>query len=180
MKKLLLGSALIGALALPQAVQAQKLVCVNGDELLKESHYAQELKAQLTKKKAELIKKYQQKAKELISKLKSLQRELSSGLLSEEAQKQKQEEYMKLQQQLQMLQMEAQQEAQRYITKQLQKLDSLTKAAVKALAKTVGFDAAIDCNALLYHSPKIDITPQVAKVIDQLASQNNETSEGKK
>ena len=175
MKKLLAGMVFLGAVSLPQMVQAQKLVCVNGDELLKESHYAKELKEQLSKKKAELIKKYQQKAQELIAKLKSLQKELSSGLLSEDAQKQKQQEFTKLQQQLQMLQMEAQQEAQKYITEQLQKLDKLTRTALKVLAKTIGFDAAMDCNALLYHSPKIDITPEVAKVIDQLAQQSNST-----
>ena len=181
MRKLLLGASLLGIFSIAPAVQAGEIVCVNGDELIKESHFAQQLKREVEAKKKEFIEKYQKKAQELVQKLQKLQKELSSGLLSEEAKKQKQEEYIKLQQELQQLQIEAQQEAQKYITEQLQRLDKLTKAALKALAKVKGFEAAVDCNALLYHSPEIDITKDVAKVVDQLAEQtkNNLPTMGK-
>jgi len=176
MKKLLVKGLTLGFLALPLSVGAEEIVCVNGDELLKESHYAQELKQEIIEKRKELMEKYQKKAQEIAQKLKKIQEEVTSGLLSAEAQKQKREEYVKLQQELQTLQFQAQQEAQKFIAEQLQKLDSLTKAALKALAKVKGFKAALDCNSLLYYSKNIDITPEVAKIVDQLApKEGNET-----
>ena len=176
MRKLLLGASLLGFLSLIPVAQAGEIVCVNGDELIKESQFAQKLKSEIEAKKREFIEKYQKRAQELIQKLQKLQQELSSGLLSEEAKKKKEEEFVKLQQELQTLQIEAQQEAQKYITEQLQKLDRLTKAALKALAKVKGFEAALDCNTLLYYSSDVDITKDVAKVVDQLAEQGEQSN----
>ncbi|RTZ61370.1 MAG: hypothetical protein DSZ31_00395 [Gammaproteobacteria bacterium] len=146
-------------------------VCVNGDKLLKESEYAQKLKKEVEKKRKEFIEKFQEKARELVTKIRQLQTELSSGMLSDEAKKEKQKELIKLQQELQMLQITTQQEVQRYITSQLQKLDKLTKSALKALSRVKGFKVALDCNAVLYYDPSVDITDEVAKILDQLAEE---------
>ena len=148
-----------------------EFVCVNGDELIKESRYAQKLKQEVAKKREEMLKQFRERAKELVTKIRQIQTELNSGMLSKDAKEEKQKELVKLQQELQMLQFTLQQEAQKYITAQLQKLDKLTKSALKALAKVKGFKVAYDCNALLYYDPSIDITDEVAKILDQLAQE---------
>ncbi len=149
---------------------SQGLVCVNGDELLKDSVYAAQLKQQLEEEQKKLQEKYKKLAQQIVEKLKKLQKELQSGLLSDKAKQEKQQEFVKLQQQLQQLQFQAQMEGQRLVMEKLKQLDKLTKAALKALAQTEGFEAAIDCKSLLYYDPSIDITKKVAKVLDQLAS----------
>ena len=158
-----------GAISL--GANASEIVCVNGDELLKVSQFAQELKKEVEQKREEIISQYQQKAQKILERLKSLQQELSSGLLSDEAKKKKQREYMQLQAQLQTLQMETQQQLQQYLSQTLKKLDQITKAALKVLAKTENFKVAADCKSLLYYDPSVDITKQVAKILDQLARQ---------
>lgn len=155
--------------------KASEVVCVNGDELFKLSKYAQELKKEADKRRNEILSQYREKAQKLIEKLKSLQKELSSGLLSDEAKKQKQKEFMELQRELQTLQIQTQQEMQNYIKTTLENLDKLTKSALKVLSKTEGFKIALDCNAVLYYDPSADITKEVAKILDQLAKQAKET-----
>lgn len=174
MKKLPLVGIAVFSFLVGASVNATDVVCVNGNELIKDSQYAQQLKHEIEIKKQQIIVKYRQEAQKLIEQLQKLQKELSSGLLSSEAKKQKQEEYIKLQQRLQLLQLQAQQEVQKYISEQLQKLDKLTKAALKVLAKAKGFDIAADCNNLLYYSPNVDITKDVAKIIDQMVQKNRE------
>ena len=169
MRKIKLALAALSFGFFSLSAQSSEIVCVNGDELLKLSSYAQQLKQEVEAKKQEILNKYQQKAKQIVEKLKALQQELSSGLLSEEAKKEKQQEFMKLQAELQSLQMQMQQELRRYITQTLQNLDKLTKAALKALAQTEHFKVAADCKSLLYYDPSVDITKEVAKVLDQLA-----------
>ncbi|HIP86756.1 MAG TPA: OmpH family outer membrane protein [Aquifex sp.] len=146
-------------------------VCVNGDKLLKESEYAQKLKKEVEKKREKFTENFQEKARQLVKRIRELQNELSSGMLNDEAKREKQKELIKLQQELQMLQITIQQELRKYITSQLKKLDTLTKSALKALAKVKGFKVASDCNALLYYDPSVDITDEVAKVLDQLAEE---------
>ena len=157
--------------ALSFGAKAADIVCVNGDELFKLSQYAQELKKEADKKRNEILSQYRQKAQKIIERLKALQQELSSGLLSDEAKKQKQKEFMELQRELQMLQIQTQQEMQRYIKTALENLDKLTKSALKVLSKTEGFKVALDCNSVLYYSPSVDITKEVAKILDQLAKE---------
>ncbi len=174
MKKLPLVGIAVFSFLVGSSVNATDVVCVNGNELIKDSQYAQQLKHEIEIKKQQIIAKYRQEAQKLIEQLQKLQKELSSGLLSSEAKKQKQEEYIKLQQRLQLLQLQAQQEVQKYISEQLQKLDKLTKAALKVLAKAKDFDIVADCNNLLYYSPSVDITKDVAKIIDQMVQKNRE------
>ena len=156
-------------------VTAGELVCVNGDKLFELSTAAKQLKSEMEQKRNEIIKDYQAKFQEIQKKLQTLQQELQSGLLTDEAKKQKQKEFIKLQQELQKLQIQAQMELQKFAEQQLKKLDKLVKSSLKALAKTEGFKAVTDCQRLIYYEPDIDITPKVAKVIDQIAK----TSKGK-
>jgi outer membrane protein len=158
------------------SANATELVCVNGDELFKLSNAAQQLKKEMEQKRDQIIKNYQNKAQDIQKKLQTLQQELQSGLLTDEAKKAKQEEFIKLQQELQKLQYQAQMELQKFAGQQLKKLDELVKSALKALSKTEGFKAVADCQRLLYADPSIDITQKVAKVIDQIAK----TAKGKK
>ena len=177
MKKLPLIGLTVLSFFVDSSVNATEVVCVDGNELIKDSQYAQQLKQEIEVKKQQIIAKYRQEAQKLIEQLQKLQKELSSGLLSPEAKKQKQEEYIKLQQKLQFLQIQAQQEVQKYIFQQLRKLDKLTKAALKVLVKVKGFDMVADCNNLLYYSANVDITKDVARVIDQMVQKNKEGEE---
>jgi outer membrane protein len=168
-KKLIPFLGIVGFLNLGYS---QNLVCVNGDELIKDSVYASELKQQLEEEQKQFQEKYQKKAQELLNRLKQLQKELQSGLLSDEAKKEKEKEFLKLQKELQQLQFQAQMEAQKLVMEKLKKLDKLTKAALKVLSQTEGFSAAVDCKNLLYYDPSIDITKKVAKILDQLAEKS--------
>ncbi len=169
MKKLLAGLAIIGASA--HTLNAADLVCVNGDKLIQESNYAKELKNQLQQKAKELQQQIASKIKAIQNKLSQLQKELQSGVLTKEAKKAKEEEFIKLQQQLQMYQLQYQQQLRAYFQSEFKKLNDLVQAALKALAKTEGFKAAANCKDLLYYDPSIDITTQVVKLVDQLAKQ---------
>ena len=111
-------------------------------------------------------------SQEIKKKLEKIQQELNSGLLSEEAKKEKQKEYINLQMELQQLQYQLSQELQEYAQKVLKKLDNMTRMAVKALQRTLGFKAVADCNALFYYDKSIDISPMVAKILDQMAKEN--------
>jgi len=177
MKKNFLGLVLVITSMVGLPLSAAEVVCVDGNELLKYSQYGQELKQNVEQKKVEIMTKYRQKAQNLIKKLEKIRNELSSGLLSEDAKKEKQKELVKIQQELQLLQLQAQQEIQMYINQQLQKLDKLAKSALKALSQVKGFEIAIDCNSLLYYSPKVDITKDVAKIVDQLWKKENNVSQ---
>jgi Skp family chaperone for outer membrane proteins len=170
LKKVLPALGLFGVLSVGFSTE---LVCVNGDELLKESTYLSKLDKNF-KEKGKHFQELQKKIQEIVQKLKKLQKELQSGLLSDEAKKQKQQEFIKLQQQLQQLQIEIQYEYSK-LSKEFQKFNQLVtksvKASLKTLAKTEGFKAAVDCKNLLYYDKSIDITAKVAKVLDQFASQ---------
>jgi len=153
---------------------ATDLVCVNGDELFKLSKAAQQIKQEMEEKRKEILENFKKQAADIQKKLQTLQQELQSGLLTDEAKKQKQEEFIKLQQELQRLQFQAQMELQKFATQQLKKLDQFVKSALKALAQTEGFKAVEDCQRLLYYKPEIDITKEVAKVMDQMFKPSKE------
>ena len=151
---------------------SSELVCVSADELFEQSTYAQTLKKQMENKRKEIFQEFSKKAQEIKKKLEKIQQELNSGLLSEEAKKEKQKEYINLQMELQQLQYQLSQELQEYAQKVLKKLDNMTRMAVKALQKTLGFKAVADCNAFFYYDKSIDISPMVAKILDQMAKEN--------
>ena len=172
LKKLAAFGGVILGLGLVGKGYAAELVCVNNQVVLEKSTYAQTIKQKLEQKKNELMKKYSEKAKTLQQQLQAIQQQINSGLLSEDAKKEKEKELSRIAQQLQMLQFQMQQEYNQYMEQQLQKLSEVEQAALKALAKTLGFKAAVDCRALLYYSPQIDITDQTIKVMDQMAKQS--------
>jgi Skp family chaperone for outer membrane proteins len=171
LKKLAAFGGVILGLGLVGKGYAAELVCVNNQEVLKVSSYAKSVQEQILKKKQEMMEEFKKKLEPLKQQMEALQKQIQSGLLSQEAVEEKRKELAKLQQQMQLLMMQAQQEYMRYAEEQYQKLTQLEQAALKALEKTLGFKAVVDCQQLLYYSPEIDITNQTAKVIDQLAKQ---------
>ena len=125
----------------------------------------------MQKKAQQLQKEFNEKTKSLQEKLKQIQKELQSGLLTKEAKKAKEEEFIKLQRELQMYQLQYQQEMRKYFQSQFKKLNDLVKAALEALSKREGFKAVLNCQDLLYNDPSVDITDEVAKLVDQLAKE---------
>ncbi len=176
LKKTLLGLSALGIVSFG-TVNAAELVCVNGDALMQKATYAQELRKQIEEKVKEIQKNFEEKIGEIQKKLQQLQKELQSGLLSDEAKKQKEQEFLKLQQELRKYQLQYQQEVRKYFQEEFMKLDKLVKAAIKALAQTEGFKAVANCNDLLYYDPVIDITDEVAKAVDRLAKSTVRTEE---
>jgi len=173
-RKLLAGMVLLGSTlggGFFKSSQAVELVCVSGNQLLQESQFAQKIKQQLQQKRNQLIEEFKKKAQELQEKMKKLQEEVTSGLLSKEEREKKEKQLEELNKQLQMLQIQTQQQIMAYTQQQLQLLDKLAKEAIKALSQSLGFKAAIDCTQLLYYDKSIDITPQVAKILDQMAKE---------
>jgi len=168
-KRVALGFAALGFFSLQ--LNASELVCVNGDKLFKETTYAQKLKGQIQKKAQILQKEFNEKTKSLQEKLKQIQKELQSGLLTKEAKKAKEAEFIKLQRELQMYQLQYQQEMRNYFQSEFKKLNDLVKTALEALSKKEGFKAVLNCQDLLYNNPSIDITDEVAKLVDQLAKE---------
>ena len=168
-KRIVLGLTTVGIATLQ--TNASELVCVNGDKLFKETNYAQQLKEQMQKMAQQLQREFNEKTKTIQEKLKQIQKELQSGLLTKEAKKAKEEEFIKLQRELQMYQLQYQQEMRNYFQSQFKKLNELVKSALEALSKKEGFKAVLNCQDLLYNDPSIDITDEVAKLVDQLAKE---------
>jgi len=148
---------------------AAELVCVDNQRIFELSSYAKSVQEQILKKRQELMSQFQNRIREIQQKITAVEQQIKSGLLSEEAVKQKREELAKLQEQLQRLVIQSQQEWNAYMQQEYEKLGKLEKAALEALSKTMGFKAVVDCQMLIYHSPEVDVTEQTAKVIDQLA-----------
>ncbi|NPB05247.1 MAG: OmpH family outer membrane protein [Aquificae bacterium] len=169
-----LKSALLGlssAVVLSTAAPAAELVCVNGDALMEQTRYAQELKKEVEARVAEIQRRIEEQTEQIREKLETLQKELESGLLSEEVKREKEQEFLRLQEELRRYQVQYQQEVQQYLQQEFLKFNELVKAALKALAQVEGFKAVVNCGDLLYYDPSIDITEEVAKTIDQLAEQ---------
>jgi len=170
LKKLaLIGAAALGFLG---AANAAELVCVNNEEILKRSSYALKVQQEVQQKEQELKAALEQKVKPLQEKLNLLQQQIQSGLLSQEAVKQKQEEMLQIQRQIQQMVIETQAEFQKFAQERFQSLDELEKKALEMLARQYGFKAVIDCRALLYYSPEIDMTDETARAMDDLASRS--------
>jgi Skp family chaperone for outer membrane proteins len=166
--------ALIATAGAVKSANAVEVVCVDQQEIVNSSQYAQKVLSEIKQEEKELKAELQKEIGPLQKKLQEIQKQLSSGLLSKEAAKEKRKEAMQIQQQIQQKFFEIREKFQKFAQQKEQELQQLEQAALKALSETLGFKAVTLCRAFIFHTPEVDISKQTAKVIDQLANQKGQ------
>jgi len=159
MKKLLLLSALVGSLAFAE----QKFACIDPNRILSESKAVAQAQEQLRKK----VQEYQSQLDQKQKKLEELRTQIESRGLRQKAREEKIKEYQKVEAEALELQEKAQKEIAQLKAKLEDEILNKVRNISQDLAKKNGYMGILDCTALVYKDPSMDITDTVIKSLDQ-------------
>ncbi len=166
MKKTLIALATLSLAGASYA--APEIVCVNNEKIPQISQYAQKVLNELKNRQLQLQQEIEKEIAPLRQKLQAIEQQIQSGLLTEKAKKEKEEEAAKIRQKINEIVMKKQREFQEYAQNKTQEVINTEKAALEVLSKTMGYKAVTDCRFFIYFNPSINVTEQVAKIMDQI------------
>ncbi len=154
---------LLLAIFIAPAIAEQKFMCVDPGRILQESKLVKTKETQLRSK----VEDYQKQLDQINRRLEDLKKQIESKAIAQKVREEKIKEYQRLESEGLELQQKANKELSELKGKMEEEIGTKVKAIAEEIGKKQGLTGIIDCSALLYRSPEIDITQEVIQRLDQ-------------